>query len=202
VLGVIDRCGIDYWVVPAYLFLATLFIWWLGELPVIDFFVEFLTIYLLFAFFALMGGLIRPLQLDREVDIPLPQAPDEAQEGRQLEKERTTALNHAYGFISRGNRASGLEHVYAWLADDPDPETAWPWFAEQMLRWELNDAALLFAQQYLGRLLNRGEHIAAVKLMLRCRLLNGAFRPLPEHTELALTAAEACQADELIDLLR
>ena len=71
-----------------------------------------------------------------------------------------------------------------------------------MLRWEINEAALPFAQQYLSRLLRAGEQVEAVKLMLRCRLVNAAFRPLPEDAALALDAARHCQNDELISFLR
>lgn len=202
VLGVIDRCGVSYWVVPAYLFSTTLLVWWLSQLPVADFVLEFISLYLLFAFFALMGGLIQPLQLDREIDIPLPAEPDAKQLSEDLEKQRIKVLNHAYGFVSRGNRAGGLQHIHAWLAEDPQPATGWPWFVNQMLRWEVNEAALPFAQQYLGRLLHNGEQVAAMKLLMRCRLVNEAFRPLPEDCELALEAAEACQHDELISFLR
>ena len=47
-----------------------------------------------------------------------------------------------------------------------------------------------------------GEQVEAVKLMLRCRLVNAAFRPLPEDAALALDAARHCQNDELISFLR
>jgi len=202
VIGLIFRCGIDYWVAPAFMLIATILIWWLGTLQVFDFLLEFVSFYLLFVFFGLLGGLIRPFGLDRELGIPEPREPDVEQVREQLDKERRKVLNHAYGFISRDNRAGGLEHVYAWLAHDPDPESAWSWFADQMLRWEINDAALPFAQQYLSRLLQAGEQAPAVKLMMRCRSASKAFRPLPEDAALMLAAAEYCHNDELISFLR
>ena len=117
-------------------------------------------------------------------------------------KERNRALNHAYGFISRGNRAGGLTHIYQCIDADPDPTSAWPWFTEQLLRWEISEEALPFAQQYLSRLLHSEQPVAAVKLMLRCRSINEAFRPLPEDRALALEAAENSQNDDLISFLR
>jgi hypothetical protein len=111
--------------------------------------------------------------------------------------ERAAVLNHAYGLVSRGNRAGGLGHVRDWIDRDPDPDAAWRWFFEQMLRWEVTDAALQFGQQYLGLLLRSGDQVAAVKLIARCRLENEAFRPLPDDRELARQAAEHCGNEEL-----
>ena len=71
-----------------------------------------------------------------------------------------------------------------------------------MLRWATQDPALFFGQRYLSRLLHDGNNIAAVKLIMRCRLINEAFKPLSEDRELALEAAEHCQNDELISLLQ
>ena len=117
-------------------------------------------------------------------------------------RHRTTVLNHAYGFIAHDNRAGGLDHIYSCIAEDPNPDNAWAWFLKQMLPWELNDAVLEFAQQYLKRMLCREDHVAAVKLMLRCRLINETFRPLAEDRPQALMAAEHCNNDELINVLR
>lgn len=114
-----------------------------------------------------------------------------------LLKQRTAILNHAYGFVSRGNRSGGLQHIYNCLQEDPDPASAWPWFFEQMLRWENTDAALVFAQRYLRELLHAGLKIQAVKLLLRARLVNERFRPLPEDLERAIDAATATGNDDL-----
>ncbi len=66
-----------------------------------------------------------------------------------------------------------------------------------MLRWENQEPALVYAQTYLGRLLQGGDYVAAVKLMMRCRLINEAFKPLPEDRDLAIEAAEQCGNEEL-----
>ena len=47
-----------------------------------------------------------------------------------------------------------------------------------MLRWADVYPGLLLAQQYLGRLLEAGDEVAAIKLILRCRLIDETFRPL------------------------
>lgn len=130
-----------------------------------------------------------------------PVEPDDEKVSHDNSKERTSVLNHAYGFISRGNRAGGLKHVHEWLEQDPEPNTAWPWFLGQMLRWENPEPALVFAQQYLGRLLRDEDYVLAVKLMMRCRLINAAFKPLPDDRALALEAAERCNNEELKKIL-
>jgi hypothetical protein len=70
-----------------------------------------------------------------------------------------------------------------------------------MLRWDSKDPALVFGQQFLSRLLQQQDAVAAVKLMLRCRLENEAFMPLPEDRMAAREAAEQCQNEELMRTL-
>lgn len=200
--GLIIRCGTNYWLIPLFLLAALSLLGWLNRLPVSDFFTEFVAIYLLFAAFALTGGALRPFDLHREVGIPEPLVPDADVVAGQLVHERHKVLSHAYGFVSRGNREGGLAHIHAWLAEDPDPDSAWPWFTAQMLRWEQSAAALPLARQYLHRLLRCGEQAAAVKLMLRCRLVDAAFQPLPEDTAALLDAAVHCRNEDLIRYLR
>jgi hypothetical protein len=161
--------------------------------------VNLVEVYLLVAFFAVTGAITRGTGLSGEIEVPEPAGPDEEKLRRGLVRQRMKVLDHAYGFVSRGNRDGGLEHVYQWLADDPDPGTAWPWFQQQMLQWEDDLAGLLFAQQYLGRLLEMGDQVAAVKLMLRCRLVDPAFRPLGPDLPRAIAAAEACNNRELAE---
>lgn len=117
-------------------------------------------------------------------------------------KTRTAVLNHAYGFVSRDNRAGGLDHIYLCIADDPNPDKAWAWFFEKMLAWEVKDAALVFAQQYIRRMSYREDHVAVVKIMMRCRLVNESFLPLPEDRPQALLAAQQCHNEELVKALR
>lgn len=156
-----------------------------------------LEIYLLTAFFAVVGGVTRGSGLIDDIELPDSM---EHETDKTLAAEaagRVKVLNHAYGFVSRGNRDGGLEHIYQWLVRDPDPDEAWPWFLEQMLRWEDSYPALLLAQQYLGRLLEAGDPVRAVKLMLRCRLVDPSFRPLGADLPRAIAAAEACKNPEL-----
>ena len=201
ITALIRYCLPDYWIVPAYILGSLALLYALGKLQLTDFFLELVALYLLFAGFAILGGIIRPYRLHEQVSIPEPLAPATDVVEAKLEQRRVGVLEHAYGSSSRGNMAAGLAQVYQWLDQDPDPQTAWPWFLEQMLDWESSAPALSYAQRYLGVLLARGEHVAALKLIQRCRLTDPTFRPLPEDQQLALQAAERCQHDELKSLL-
>lgn len=159
-------------------------------------------LYAAFAFYSVLGTMLARDDLADDVDIPATDAiSDEAAQAR-LHDRRAGVLNHAYGFVSRGNSDGGLQHIYAWLDNDPQPGSAWPWFFEHMLRWEDTDPALVFAQAWVGELLASGLNIQAVKVMLRARLVNERFRPRPGDMALAIDAAEKSGNDELAAALR
>ena len=192
-------CGPSYWYAPAA---AMLFVF----VPmVLDFLpqtvVNLMEVYLIVAVFAVTGAIARDTSLFSEIDLPDAHDADEEKQRRGLARQRAAVLDHAYGFVSRGNRDGGLEHIYRWLASDPDPDEAWPCCLEQMLRWADPYPGLLLAQQYLGRLLETGDQVAAVKLMLRCRLVDEAFRPLGADLPRAIVAAQACNNRELVEIL-
>lgn len=200
--GLIGRTGSDYWILPTYILLAGFVMQWIGSLSWPDILVELIGFYLTLVFFSLTGTVVAPHQFHDEVGIYDPVEPDQADVDVSLLKERTAVLSHAYGFVSRDNRAGGFKHIESWLQRDPDPESAWAWFFEQMLRWEIKYPALVFAQSYLNRLLHDGDDVTAVKVLMRCRHENDAFVPLADDIGLALKAAEHCQNQELIDFLR
>lgn len=199
----IDRfirgCGAAYWFAPATAVLVVLVPWLFGFLPI---WVQLIMVmYLIAALFAVIGAVTRQPNLYDEIDMPDATEPDVEKVLAGLSRNRIKVVNHAYGFASRGNRDGGLEHIYDWLVKDPDPDAAWPWFLEQLLRWEDTYPALLLAQQYLGRLLQHNDKVGAVKLMLRCRLVNAEFRPLTADLPAAMVAAEACKNNELLQAL-
>jgi hypothetical protein len=198
----VKRCGFVYLIAPAFVIAATWIVIRVNVAFNSDMLTEFISLYFVFAAFAVFGGMVQPLKLQRELDIPMPASIDEETERDRHLLQRTMVLNHAYGIVSRGDRAKGLQHIYKALADDPDDEAGWAWFFENMLRWENPEAGLAFAQQYVHELLRYGENVKAVKLMMRCRMVNQAFKPLPEDLELAAAAAEHCQNDELASFLR
>jgi hypothetical protein len=198
----IKRCAGRYLIAPTFLVAAVAAAWWVNTVFENDLFTEFVCLYLVFASFAVFGGVIQPFELHREVEIYEPVGPDPGEADQLQVAGRVGVLNHAYGLVSHGNRAGGLDHIYQALAGDRDSLSGWPWFLDQMLQWENTDAALVFAQQYLHQLLHDRNNVVAVKVMLRCRLANQAFKPLPDDRPLALEAAIQCQADDLIGLLR
>ena len=201
VVRLIRHTGASYWILPTYFLTAAFALRWLSTLALPDILAELISYYLVLVFFALTGAVVQPHQFHKEVNIHDPAEPDQETVDEDLQKERMGVLNHAYGFISRGNRAGGFKHIRDWLEHDPEPDNSWSWFFDQMMRWENKEPALLMGQRYLSRLLHDGDYAAAVKVILRCRFVNESFLPLPEDRGLAREAAEHCGNDELIDLL-
>lgn len=200
IASLMERVGFGYIVLPLYLAAASAVAVVIEkELPALP--GLFIDLLLSFSFVSLAGSVIAPFELQKEVEIAEPVEKSADDVAADLLKQRTRILNHAYGFISRDNRAGGLGHILDWIGRDPEPDTAWTWFFEQMLAWERNEAALFFAQRYLSRLLQAGDRIAAVKVMMRCRLVNDSFKPFDEEIDLAIDAAHACNNAELASIL-
>ena len=196
----VRETGSAYWYGPTTVVLVFLVAPLLSALP--DTLILLAELYLLVVVYAVIGAVTRERGLIDEVDIDDAVERDPAEQVADLFRQRTAVLNHAYGFVSRGNREGGLSHIYSWLMNDPDPVAAWPWFFTQMLNWENNEHALWFAQEYIHWLLVRNEQVAAVKVMLRCRLLNERFRPRAEDLEAAVAAAESSGNRELAEALK
>ena len=195
-----SRLGVTYLYAPVMLVLIVALLILLQGTP--HWMQSLLELFAAFAFYSVIGTMLARNELLDDVDIPEADTGGEALEQSRLDDKRAAVLNHAYGFVSRGNSDGGLRHIYAWLADDPQPTAAWPWFFEQMLRWESTDAALALAQVWVGKLLRGGLDIQAVKILMRARLVNERFRPLPEDLPLAIDAAEKSGNDELAAALR
>lgn len=199
-LRLVKRVGASYLYAPVLLVAMVLLASQLGELS--NSMQLLISLYLAFGFYAVVGAMIREQSLIEEVDIPAPLEVPHEKLVADLLKERTLVLDHAYGFMSRGNRDGGLRHISDWLTKDPDPDAAWPWFFEQMLRWDSPEHALFFAQRYIHRLLAQGEQVRAVKMILRGRLLNEQFCPATDDLPAAIEAAEACNNGPLADDLQ
>lgn len=158
----------------------------------------------LFAFYpvfllcTLTGAVLNENGVSVRLRIPDPVEPGEAAVSAGLDTERRKVLNHAYGFVSRGNLDGGLAHVCSAIGHDPDPAEAWRWYFEHMLEWESNTGALFFAQIYLGRLLAGGCDVEALKLLTRCFLEDPAFRPLPADRDAAVQTARRFRRDDLL----
>jgi hypothetical protein len=196
----LKKCSGMFWLATLFLIVAA----WLsveaGTLPTIWATLSWML--LSFAFFSLVGSLIEPYGLMKEVDIPAPLEKSADETDIELEKARTHALNHAYGFISRDNRAGGFEHIFDQIEHDPDPVAAWAWFFGRMLAWEDRNHALFFAQHYVHDMLSHGENVPAVKVIMRCRLIDECFKPLREDLPAAVAAAESIGNIELAVVLK
>lgn len=200
IFNLLTQCGRTFWIASLYLLLLS----WLSDetraLP--NVIACFLWLLYGFSFVSLLGALIEPFGLFAQVSIPEPVEKAADATAAELENERTRVLNHAYGFISRDNRAGGFRHIFDSIKKDPDPDAAWAWYFNRLLAWESQAPALFFAQHYLHERLQHGEHLGAVKLIMRCRMLDEGFRPLDEDRTAAIAAAEAVSNDDLAALLR
>ncbi len=194
------RCGSTIWIASIYLLLAGLGASFLGALPTVLAIPVLLA--LSFGFFSLVGTLIEPYRIVDDIDIPEPLEATAAERAGDLVRQRTAVLSHAYGFVSRGNREGGFRHIIEHIEHEADPVSAWAWFFDGMLRWENRDPALFFAQRFLHELLVYGEAVMAVKLILRCRLVDERFKPFPEDRDAAIAAAEATGNAELAAVLK
>ena len=71
-----------------------------------------------------------------------------------------------------------------------------------MLAWEQQQHALFFAQKYIHDALRHGEKIPAVKVILRCRLVDEQFHPFRDDLPAAVAAAESTGNIELAAVLK
>ena len=196
----LERTGSTLWIASAFLILAY-FLGYLAEgLPAM--LTSLTQLFLTFSFFSLTGSLIEPYDLFGEVDIPAPLEKTVAEVSSDIEKDRVAALAHAYGFISRDNREGGFKHLFTEIGKDPDPVAAWAWYFRNMLLWEQQQHALFFAQHYIHDMLTHGERIPALKVIMRCRLIDEQFKPLPDDLPAAIEAARNSGNIELATVLK
>lgn len=200
IFRVLDRCGSTLWIASAFL-LASCWLSYLStSLP--GMLTNLSQLILTFSFFSLTGSLIEPYDLFDEIDIPAPLEKTVSELSADIEKERVTVLSHAYGFVSRDNREGGFKHIFAEIEKDPDPVAAWAWYFDRMFGWEQQQHALFFAQHYIHDMLAHGERISALKVILRCRMIDPQFKPSREDLPAAIQAAEMSGNIELATVLR
>jgi len=189
-----------FWIAPLY-FLAAIWVSIQVEaLPMLA--AIFTQLFLFFSFAALTGALIQPFNLISDVSIPDAIEKDEQTIAGDIEMTRSLALSHAYGFISRDNRAGGFSHIMDEIKKDPDPAGAWAWYFSRMLSWENKQHAMFFGQHHVADMLDHGEDIPALKAIMRCRLIDEAFKPFPEDVARAISVAEKHRNIELAAVLK
>jgi hypothetical protein len=162
----------------------------------------FLEMLMIFSLHALIGSIMTAHDIFDDVSIPDDVERGDEELAQDLEKKRASILSHAYGFISRGNREGGFKHIVDEMAGETDVPAAWAWYFDRMSRWEQKQHALFFAQRYVHDLLLHGEKIPAIKVIMRCRLIDEQFRPLGEDVPAAILAAESTGNYELAAVLR
>ncbi|MDX1404700.1 MAG: hypothetical protein R3192_09180 [Woeseiaceae bacterium] len=177
IVRMVGSCGIAYYIVPAVLTVTTAIfvVLWRYGIPAL--FLGLVLIYGLVLVFSMTGAVLHAKGIAVRIEIDAPLEPGEDRLADDLERQRQAVANHAYGFISRGNRAGGLAHVHDWVRSEADAEDAWRWFFEAMLDWENPQPALFFAQEYLDRLLDWQRDMDAIKLITRCLHQNADWRP-------------------------
>ena len=195
-------CGRDYLSIPLVMVVVFFVIWNFMIVGAPYLLIKALAMYASFLMFTLTGSVLHEKGVSISVDLPPAREPGVEQLQGEQTRERTKVLNHAYGFVSRGNRQGGLQHIYGWLEKDADADASCRWFFEQMLKWESTDAAIVFAQTYLSLLLTQRRDIEALKLIARCLLVDARFKPLAGDLGAALAAAERQGNDELYEYLK
>jgi hypothetical protein len=192
--------GESFWFASAYLFLVAWGSVQAMQLP--NMAANFIYLFALFSFSAVTGALIEPFGIVDDVSIPDSlDATDDEIKG-DLEIARMAVLTHAYAFISRDNREGGFKCIIEWIEKETDVVAAWAWFFDRMMRWEQKQHALFFAQRYIHDMFGHGEEIPALKVIMRCRLVNDQFHPLREDLPMAIAAAESTGNIELAAVLK
>lgn len=196
----IRECGISYSIAPIYLLLIAFLMPMTRDFaPSVRALVE---MFFVFSFHSVIGAVIEPRGIADNVYIPDADVPDERKILNDIEKNRVAALGHAYGFISRDNREGGFQHIFSEIEKDPDPVAAWKWYFDRMLGWEQQQHALFFAQHYIHDMLAHGERIPALKVIMRCRLIDAHFKPAHDDIPAAIQAAESSGNIELAAVLK
>jgi hypothetical protein len=198
----VRSCGISYMLIPVLLSLIGTAIYYqvLPYLP--GFAIYFAAVFLFFLMFTLTGAIVHASGIAAEVGIEEPREKSESDRALDLAAERRKVANHAYGFISRGNREGGFLHIRQWIASEDDADEAVNWFFNEMMRWEKKNAALFFGQECLAHFLHHDRDALALKLLSRCLHEDPAWRPRQEDRQAAVELAERSGRDDLLPALR
>ena len=198
----IQSSGMDYLLLIVTVESVSIVLYLLQQSGTPPFLLHLGLIYLAFLTYSMTGAIVSRHRLTDDVHIPAPLTATTVQNRQELLKERQGIMTHAYGFISRGNRAAGLAHIQAQIDGEEDQDEAHSWFFNQMLKWEKPDAALFFAQTYLHRLLVQRRELAVLKLLSQCLHADSLFRPAADDLDDAIEVVERNGRADLLALLR
>ena len=198
----IQSTGADYLLLIVALQVVSLVLYLLWQSGTPLFFLGLGVIYQVFLLYSMTGAIVADHKLTSDVHIPPPLTASTIQSRSELVGERQAIISHAYGFVSRGNRAGGLAHIQSQIDREYDPDEASYWFFNEMLKWENSDAALFFAQGYLHRQLQQSREAAALKVLSQCFHANPKFRPAAEDFDDVVEVAKRHGRRDLLELLR
>lgn len=202
ILNMLRLCGVDYVWIPLMTAAASLAVSWLFAAGIWLIGLCAAVIYVFFMLFSLTGAVLAAHDVMAEVDIDAPQQAGEAQTAALLLRERQKVATHAYGFASRDNRNGALAHIRQWIATEADTDAACQWFFLEMLKWEIKEPALAFAQDYFAHLLSEDRDAAALKVLARCQHEDCRWQPHVRDREAALELARRHGRDDLAGLLK
>ncbi len=198
ILQMIRVCGAAYFLVPGVIVLLSVVFALFGLFGLPSLLIDLGKSYQVVLLFTLTGAVLHANNVAVQVDIGPPLEKSDDDITGDLDKERQKVANHAYGFVSRNNRAGGLAHIKQWIEKETDTDAAYAWFFREMLTWENNTAALFFAQEYLGRLIHDEQEIAALKLATRCLHEDPRWKPRLEERDLFIELAERHGREDLV----
>ena len=179
----IKSSGSDYVLLVGTLATVAAGLYLFGRTGISPFLLKLALVYGAFLLYSLTGAVVGGHRFVDDVHIPEPLAATAEQTREELLHDRQGIIGHAYGFMSRGNRAGGLAHIQSHIDGEYDQDEAYKWFFNAMLKWENPDPALFFAQVYLHRLLLQQNEAAALKLLSQCLHANEQFRPASEDRD-------------------
>jgi len=198
IVRMIRVCGIDYVWIPLvliFVMIAAGFLESFGPPTIVLFFTGTYVFFLLFTF---TGAVLHANDVTSEIEIEAPVEKSVIEVAGDLDAERQKVANHAYGFISRGNREGGFQHIRQWIESDPDIDDAVSWFFGEMMRWERKEAALFFAQDCLAHFLHHELDAKALKLIATCIYEDPQWKPKSEDRRHAIELAQTHGREDLV----
>ena len=197
-LRMIRTCGVNYVSIPLVLTIVMIALLVLVRNLLPGFSVHYLGVYLFYLLFTVTGAVVHESGATAEVDIEPPLARSAADIAADVMAARQRVINHAYGFISRGNREGGFMHVRQSIAADPDPDGAVAWYFNEMMKWEMKQAALFFGQECLAHFLHHEQDAPALKVMSRCLYEDPQWKPRPDDRDAVFELARRHGRDDLV----
>jgi len=202
IFSLIRACGAAYFLVPAVLILMFAILAIFDRLGVPPVVLQLAASYVFILMFTLTGTVLYENDIAGAVHIDVQDYRQGDDPNAELDKERQRVADHAYGFISRGNRDGGFAHIMDWIKSEQDISAAATWFFNEMMSWESKDAALIYGQTCFAHFLHHEEDRRALKLMSSCLHQDSRWKPATEDRQHALELAERYGREDLVRLLR